>query len=59
MELLFYCKIKGSLKLFVDVVYSITEFKRKVFVLSFKVLLPYNNNGSMRPRSLSWIGYLG
>ena len=43
MELLFYYKIKGSLKRFVDVMYSIKEFKRKVFVLSVKVLLPYNN----------------
>ena len=37
----FYCKIKGSLKRFVDVIYSVTEFKRKAFVLSVKVLSPY------------------
>ena len=43
MELLFYYRIKGSLKRFVDVIYSITEFKRKVFVLSVKALSPYNN----------------
>ena len=30
MELLFNYKIKGSFKRFVDVIYSITEFKRKV-----------------------------
>ena len=40
--LLFYYKIKRLLKRFVDVLYSITEFKRKVFVLSVKVLLPYS-----------------
>ena len=39
----FYYKIKESLKHFVDVLYSITEFKRKVFVLSVKVLSPYSN----------------
>ena len=38
MGLLFYYKIKGSLKRFVAVIYSISEFKRKVFVLSVKVL---------------------
>ena len=42
MELLFDSKIKGSFKPFVDVMYSITEFKRKVFLLSVKVLSPYN-----------------
>ena len=44
VELLFCCKIKGSLKCFVDVMYS--EFRRKVFYsmfLSIKVLLPYND----------------
>ena len=41
VELLFDCKIKGSLRRFVDVMYSITEFKRKVFLLSVKVLSPY------------------
>ena len=30
--------MKRSLKRFVDVIYSITEFKRKVFVLSVKAL---------------------
>ena len=43
VELVFAYKFKGSLKGFVEVIYSITEFKRKVFVLSVKVLLPYNN----------------
>ena len=43
MVLLFDYNIKGSLKRFVDVMYSITEFKRKVFVLSVTGLLPYNN----------------
>ena len=43
MELLFDYKIKESLKGFVDVMYSITDFKRKVFVLSVKELSPYNN----------------
>ena len=43
MILLFDYKIKGSLKRFVDVMYSIIEFKRKVFVLSVTGLLPYNN----------------
>ena len=41
--LLFDYKIKGSLKGFVDVMYSITEVKRKVFTLSVKVLSPYSN----------------
>ena len=39
----FMLQNKGSLKRFVDVIYSIIEFKRKVFVLSVKVLSPYNN----------------
>ena len=39
MELRFYYKIKESLKHFVDVIYSITEFKRKVFALCVKELL--------------------
>ena len=43
MELPFDYKIKGSLRRFVDVMYSATEFKRKVFVLSVKVLLPCSN----------------
>ena len=49
VELLFYYKIKGSLKRFVYVMYSTTRFKRKVSVLSVlkcycvKVLSPYNN----------------
>ena len=43
MELLFDYKIKGWLKRFVDIMYSTTEFKRKVFVLFVKVLLPCNN----------------
>ena len=49
MELLFDCKIKGSLKRFVDVMYSITEFKREVFVLSVKVLSPYINKKVIAP----------
>ena len=44
VELHFDYKMKGSLKRFVDVMYSITEFKRKAFVLSVKVLSPYSNN---------------
>ena len=43
VELLFDYKIKGWLKRFVDIMYSTTEFKRKVFVLFVKVLLPCNN----------------
>ena len=43
MELLFDYKIIGWLKCFVDVMYSITEFKRKLFVLPVKVLSPYSN----------------
>ena len=43
MGLVFDCKTKGSLKSFVDLMCSITQFKRKVFVLSVKVLLPYSN----------------
>ena len=43
MELRFYYKIEGLLKGFVDVIYSKTEFKKKVFVLPVKVLSPYNN----------------
>ena len=42
-ELLFDYKIKGLLKRFADVMYSIREFKRKVFVLFFKVLSPFSN----------------
>ena len=38
MELRFEFKIKGQLKRFADVLYSITEFKRKVSILSVKVL---------------------
>ena len=34
MELLFDYKIKGSLKCFDNVMYSVTEFKRKIFMLS-------------------------
>ena len=34
VELLFEYKIKGSLKRFDDVMYSVTDFKRKIFVLS-------------------------
>ena len=34
VELLFDYKIKGSLKCFDNVMYSVTEFKRKVFMLS-------------------------
>ena len=56
MELLFDYKIKGLLKRFADVMYSITEFKRKVFVLSVKVLLLLVISGLTRPRS--WIGDL-
>ena len=33
VELLFDYKIKGSLKRFIDVLYSLTEFKRKVLVI--------------------------
>ena len=43
VELLFDYKIKGSLKRFAYVMYSTTEFKRKVFLLSGKVLFPYSN----------------
>ena len=43
VELLFDYKIKGSLKRFVDVMYSITEFKGKVHVSFVKVLSPYSN----------------
>ena len=34
VELLFDYKIKGSLKCFDNVIYSVTEFKRKIFMLS-------------------------
>ena len=37
------CKIKGSSKRFIDVKYSITEFGRKVFLLSVKVMSPCSN----------------
>ena len=40
VELLFYYKIKEPLKHFADVIYSITEFKRKVFALCVKELSP-------------------
>ena len=36
MELLFDYKIKGSLKRFVDVMYSITDFKRKYLCYPLK-----------------------
>ena len=36
-------KLKGSLKRFVDVMFSIKELKRKVLVLSVKVLLSCSN----------------
>ena len=36
-------KVKGSLKRFVDVMFSIKELKWKVLVLSVKVLLPCSN----------------
>ena len=41
-------RIKGLLKCFVDVIDSITGFKRKV--LSVKVLSSYSISGSARPR---------
>ena len=40
MESLFDYKIKGSLKRFVDVMYSKREYRRKLFVLSVKILSP-------------------
>ena len=40
-------RIKGLLKCFVDVIDSITGFKRKV--LSVKVLSSYSISGSARP----------
>ena len=43
VEILFDYEIKESLKTFVDVIYSIKEFTRKVFLISVKVLSPYNN----------------
>ena len=43
MELVFDYKIKGWLKRFVEVIYSIIEFRRKVFVLSVQVLSPYKS----------------
>ena len=43
MELLFDYKIIGWLKCFVHVMYSITELKRKLFVLPVKALSPYSN----------------
>ena len=43
VELHFDYKIRGSFKRLVDVMYSITELKREIFVLSVKVLLPYSN----------------
>ena len=42
MELHLDYKIKGLLKRF-DIMYSITEFKRKVLMLSLKVLSPNDN----------------
>ena len=39
-EITFYYEIKGSLKHFIDVIYSITEFKRKAFALCIKELSP-------------------
>ena len=43
VELLFDNKIKGSLKRFVDVMYSVTKFKRKLLLLCAKVLSAHNN----------------
>ena len=56
VELLFDYKIKGSLKRFVDVIYSITKFKRKVFVLSVLCCRHIVISRSTRPRL--WIGDL-
>ena len=56
MELLLDYKIKGSLKYFLDVMYSVTEFKRKVFVLPLKYCRHIVISGSTRPHS--WIGDL-
>ena len=36
-------KIKGSSKCFADVMYSVTEFKRKVFVLPVEIFSRKNN----------------
>ena len=57
MELLLDYKIKGSLKHFADVMYSVTEFKRKVFVLPLKFCRHIVISSLTRPHS--WIGDLG
>ena len=57
MELLLDYKIKGSLKHFADVMYSVTEFKRKVFVLPLKYCRHIVISSLTRPHS--WIGDLG
>ena len=55
MELLFDYKINTSLKRFVNVIYSITEFKRKVYLCySLKYCHHVIISKSTRPRS--WIG---
>ena len=55
MELLFYYKIiKGSLKRFADVIYSITEFRRKYLCYPLKYCRRIITGESTRPRS--WIG---
>ena len=54
MELFFDYKIKGSLPRFLELIYSIAEFKRKAFVLSVKDCRHIIISESTRPRS--WIG---
>ena len=43
---------RGSLKHFADAIYSITEFKRKMYVLSVKVLSPYSDKWVNEPLSM-------
>ena len=57
MELFFDYKIKGSLPRFLELMYSIAEFKRKAFVLSVKDCRHIIISESTRPRS--WIGDWG
>ena len=57
MKLLFDYKIKGSLKRFVDVMYSIPKFKKKYLCYPVKYCCYLVICGSTRPRS--WIGDLG
>ena len=57
VELPFDYKIKGSLRRFVDIMFSVTEFKGKYLCYPLKYCCHVVISGSTRPRL--WIGNLG